>query len=366
MKAAQESQSLLTAERDEDTEESKEISHEKTDNTEDKWSTVYGICSAMIVCAFISISAASVQMLRQSIPDLELNSFRTFVPLVLTTVTLLTKRKLPSVPEKGFGFVVGWSISTGSQCVLMYISVNYLPLGTSQSLIMTTSLAVGAVLFCIFLKEKISGFTLLGMLMAVLGIIFVIQLETLFGRNLNGEETGKETSLNKTTDDQTNIARSQLSMGDIGFKTVLFGFTFAVLSGICRATDSLTIKYLSTRINIIENIWNILFWSFMNQFLLFVTIMYFFESITYPQTITQVVWILAHGVSYLSSVAILHCGHYKTERNHICYSFEFVYNFIHAAWTIHISEEYSTRTSKLDRRYWNCAGYLWFNYHLSA
>ena len=164
MKAAQELQSLLSAETEEDTTENKDTSHEKTDHNEDKLSTARGICSVMILCAFISLSAASVQMLRQSIPDLELNSFRTFVPFVLTSLVLAAKRKLPSVPDKGFGFVVGWSITTRSQSVLMYISVNYLPLRKSQSLIMTTSLKTGTVLFYIFLKEKISGFKFLGIL----------------------------------------------------------------------------------------------------------------------------------------------------------------------------------------------------------
>ena len=116
MKAAQELQSLLSAETGEDTEENKETSHEKTDSTEDKWSTASGICSVMILCAFISVSAASVQMLKESIPDLELNSFRTFVPFVLTTLVLAAKRKLPSVPDKGFGYVVGWSITTVKVC----------------------------------------------------------------------------------------------------------------------------------------------------------------------------------------------------------------------------------------------------------
>ena len=61
MKAAQESQSLLNAETEEDTTENKETGHEKTDHIEDKLSTARGICSAMILCAFISLSAASVQ-----------------------------------------------------------------------------------------------------------------------------------------------------------------------------------------------------------------------------------------------------------------------------------------------------------------
>ena len=234
----------------------------------------------------------------KSISDLELNSFRTFVPFVLTTLVLATKRKLPSVPDKGFGFVVGWSLTTESQSVLMYISVNYLPLGTLQSLIMTTSLTAGTLPFYIFLKEKISGFKLLGILMAVLGIIFVNQPEVLFNRQFNSGKNKKEILLNKTVEDGTNIQRSQLSMEHITFTTASFGFTFAVLSGICRAADSLILKYLSNNMSIIDNIWSILFWSFMNRFLLSVTIMYFLETFTHPRTISQVVWSLTHGVSY--------------------------------------------------------------------
>ena len=50
----------------------------------------------------------------------------------------------------------------------------------------------------------------------------------------------------------------------------------------------------------------------------------------------------------LSRVAILYHCHSKAERKYIHCSFEFIYNFIHGTWTIHISEEYSARTSKLD------------------
>ena len=87
-------------------------------------------------------------------------------------------------------------------------------------------------------------------------------------------------------------------MEHVTFATGLFDFTFAVLSGICRAADSLVLKYLSNNMSIIENIWSILFWSFVNQFLLYVTIMYFLETFTRPQTISQVVWSFTHGVSY--------------------------------------------------------------------
>ena len=117
--------------------------------------------------------------------------------------------------------------------------------------------------------------------MAVLGIIFVIQPEALFDRQFNNGENEKETSLNKTVEEGINIPKSQLSMEHVTFATGLFGFTFAVLSGICRAADSLILKYLSNNMSIIENIWSILFWSFMNQFLLSVTIMYFLETFTY-------------------------------------------------------------------------------------
>ena len=163
---------------------------------------------------------------------------------------------------------------------------------------MTTSLTAGTVLFYIFLKEKISGFKFLAILMAVWGIIFVIQPEALFNRQFNSGENKKEILLNKTLEDGKNIQRSQLSMEHVTVAAGLFGFTFAVLSGICRAADSLSLKYLSNNMNIIENIWSILFWSFINQFLLSVTIMYFLETFTYPQTISQVVWSFTHGVSY--------------------------------------------------------------------
>ena len=52
MKAAQESQSLLSAETEEDTTKNKETGHEKTDHIEDKLSSARGTCSFMILCAF--------------------------------------------------------------------------------------------------------------------------------------------------------------------------------------------------------------------------------------------------------------------------------------------------------------------------
>ena len=134
--------------------------------------------------------------------------------------------------------------------------------------------------------------------MAVLGIIFVIQPEALFDRQFSSGQNEKEILLNKTVKDGTSIQRSQFSMEHITFTTALFGFTFAVLSGICRAADSLILKYLSNNMSIIELFWSILFWSFVNQFLLSVTIMYSLETFTYPQTISQVVWSFTHGVSH--------------------------------------------------------------------
>ena len=68
----------------------------------------------------------------------------------------------------------------------------------------------------------------------------------------------------------------------------------------------------------------------------------------------------------LSGVAIFYHCHSKTEKKYIYYSFEFIYNFIHGTWTIHISEEYSTRTSKLDRSCWNCASFVWIDDNIST
>ena len=53
----------------------------------------------------------------------------------------------------------------------------------------------------------------------------------------------------------------------------------------------------------------------------------------------------------LSRVAILYHCRSKAERKYTHCSFEFIYNFIHGTWTILISEEYSARTSKVDRSF---------------
>ena len=160
----------------------------------------------------------------------------------------------------------------------------------------------------------------------------------------------------------TNIQSAQLSMEHSTFATALFGFTFAVLSGICRAADSLILKYLSNNMSIIENIWSILFWSFRNQFLLSVIIMYFLETFTYLASCLE---FYSRGL-LLPRVAILYHCHSKAERKYIHCSFEFIYNFIHGTWTIHISEEYSARTSKLDRSCWNCASFMWIDDHIGT
>ena len=75
------------------------------------FNTIKGIASTLGCAICFSVSATSVQLLERRIPDLELNTFRNAIPLVLYAVVFLLMQKWPVIERGKIGITFLYGVT---------------------------------------------------------------------------------------------------------------------------------------------------------------------------------------------------------------------------------------------------------------
>ena len=144
---------------------------------------ISGLLALVFIAILDTVSLSSVQLLEKRIPDFELNTFRSASPLVFYFLGMPITRKWPLIPRTHLLTAFFYVLLSFVWPITVFIGVTFLPLTTVQCVMQTTNIAIGVVMFYIFLKETISIQILVSALVAICGVIMVIQPDFIFNHN---------------------------------------------------------------------------------------------------------------------------------------------------------------------------------------
>ena len=166
------------------------------------FNTIKGISCALGVAICFSFSATCVQLLERRIPDLELNTFRNAIPLVLYVIVFLLMRRWPVIERGKIGITFLYTVVSFMNGTFLFIAVSLLPAAAAMTTCSATFLIFSLFTFSLCWDENI---TLKNCVFAVLcasGVVLVIQpwmSQIEYTRNGNST-TAALNNLSTTTD----------------------------------------------------------------------------------------------------------------------------------------------------------------------
>ena len=201
--------------------------------------TLLGLILTILSVGVACISSVFVQLLERRIPDFYLNMFRYATALVCSLAGLIKIRAWPTVPRDLILATFCYSVLLFSMTIGKFISCTLLPVATVQSMIMTTRITSGILIFAVFLKEQITLKRVLSVGLCVSGVILIIQPVFIFAgkvRHITGNETLNLISQERNiTTDASTEEHSSNGLGAIGY-------ALAIMSGLSCSGDMVLLK----------------------------------------------------------------------------------------------------------------------------
>ena len=250
---------------------------------------------AMFVCGYIcvfvwpfmtAVSTVCVQALERRIPDFELDMVRFLCAFLLCSCGFVARQANPIV--KGKDDIVALVLCSVTEFVLIsckYIAVTSIPLVTSQALIDSTLLIVGFFAFLVILNEKPTKIKTVSVLLALVGILLVLQPEFLF----HGEESEDfPTSTSSAKSDKRRNASLNTAIC----------YLLAIVTGLFGVAKMLVVKKYSEFFQSQSNMWRAVFWSSLSGTLWSLPIMGITENPVLPNSITDALLMTGHVTMY--------------------------------------------------------------------
>ena len=263
--------------------------NEKEGNTDKKsptnWEKLKGSASVLVSVLMEVISATCVQLLRRSIPDMELNTMRFATAFILISTIFLLQRKLPKVPILEIPYVLCFTVLLVVNTIGLFIPVTYLSLTTAESVSITSLIISGMFLYWTFWDDQITLKAALFAALCVIGVTLVIQPKVLF--------TGKHNHLNST---QNSTTENTPYIENSTTATAFLGYGLAVLYGTACSLAGLLIK---RRPYFTDHITQVIFWAFMLGTIISAVVMVTFEKVRFPDNGYQWFLIILHCLPFV-------------------------------------------------------------------
>ena len=240
------------------------------------------VVAALLHVVCIVISATNVQLLQNGIPDWELNVFTSGMAFLASTGYLIASQKWPTVTREEWLSVTLYSIITLIWPISLFIDVRLLPIGTVESIVQTSNIALGIVLFYFCLGEKPTLFLMLSAVLCVSGVILVVQPEYIF----HHKNKNNQTSQQKENYYEVDVKDDHL---------YIVRYIFPVITGASLALDLTLVKkipYLSNNMSVV------LFWAFLSNTIVSAILMLIFETMVLPHDPWDILYIFLHCLSY--------------------------------------------------------------------
>ena len=239
-----------------------------------------GLCATFFYLLCIVTSASSVQLLQHRMADFELNSITCGSAAVISSIGLLLTRKWPVIERKQIVWTLMYSMCNFVWPISLYIDVRLLPVAMVECIVQTTSICAGIFLFWIFLKEKPRFFLLISAILCISGVILVIQPNCLF-------DNKQSTFVNNTTEPM------EITKGKVHHLLHVLKYCLPLVTGLTLPVDVLILKKRP-----VEHMAEVLFWSFIINAFLSITLMLIFGKVTLPNNWYDVMYITLHCLFY--------------------------------------------------------------------
>ena len=277
--------------------------------------TIKGIVLLSLGTFFASTSRICVQALERSVPDFELNSMRCGFAMVGMILYHLVTRTFPVVKVTNI-FPVGMvNVLTNVSTLAFYVSVTFIPLATSESLLMTSGMISGMVLFKICNKEKIKWDKMIAVPLCIVGVFLILQPPIIFSQNSNHEIT-KDTSLETYSNKNAlldNISTNTVSVDNISSNQTagrnissnetfgvlaILGNILAVFAGLLTSVQISVVKHYNDFFTT-HNLLISLSWSYVTGTVLSLIPMLIWEDPVIPNTEKDILLVIAHAGTYV-------------------------------------------------------------------
>ena len=286
------------------------------------------VFSAMIL---FSVSGTCVQLLERRIPDLELNTFRTGVPLVFYFVGILILRRWPVIERSKIAATLAYSQGVSGSGFSQFVAVSFLPAAAAYCLCCTSGIVWGIIIFALCANERVTCHKVLFAGLGVCGVTLVVQPwihyqkgiiendnvtignlyqlnKTLCIESLNHQNEDQVNALTQTNitlceeNETKSLKRPQANgRGKLGHKrgsvrlmSDIFGYTTAASIGIFLGLYVIVLKR-NPYIN--EHPLETLFWGWNFSTTVSVVLMFIFETPVLPSNWFDFAMVIIHGVT---------------------------------------------------------------------
>ena len=285
MEGKTEGTTLLSAAVDKD--DAKNDDHDKYQTS--RISKAKGI-AAMFGFLFLgTASRVAVQALNRAIPDFELNAMRCGFSLVCMVVYFIVTLTLPTVPRQAIKPVFIFSVLSNLLTLFMYIALTFIPLATSECLLLTSYMTSALIVFKIVNKEPITWDKMVAVPLCMTGVILVVQPDFIF-------HSVTMTTTNVTVAGNTTVVSH--NPREETFVTSFLGYILAIATGLTFTLEIATAKYYDVFLNQDNQLISFT-WSYFTGTLMSIVPMLVFETPVFPHTILEGVLVFIHVGCYV-------------------------------------------------------------------
>ena len=172
----------------EESEEDKDLL-DKEEDRPTRFQSFKGIVATFVGEFLFILSGACVQLLERRIQDFELNTFRNGIPLIVHTIVVMTTRKWPAIKRDKIGVTFLYTVVTFTNGFLFFVSITFLPASTVSSVVITSVITFGLIIFSLFADNRVTVKTVLFAALCVGGVILVIQPWSGYSEQLTDAKT---------------------------------------------------------------------------------------------------------------------------------------------------------------------------------
>ena len=137
--------------------------------------TVKGIIAAVVIVILFASSATAVQLLERRIPDMELNTFRSAAPFVMSAILTLIPRELPLIGRDEILATVLYTVDIFIAALFYFVAISMLPAAVAACVAYTSMMISALFIFSLCWNEKITTRNVMFALISVPGVVMVIQ-----------------------------------------------------------------------------------------------------------------------------------------------------------------------------------------------
>ena len=271
---------------------------ENKNNGQTLFITFKGISATFSAVILYTISVTCVQLLERRIPDMELNTFRLGVPLLLYILGLMIVRRWPVIEKSEIWATLAFVSAASGSGLCAYVAVTLLPASTVSCLSCTSTILFGLFLFSLCWNERVTVKQTVFASLCAAGVILIIQ--PWIGLKQMHSKNGREPSQldNYFHDHGNNNTYNIQLIGDqiepIEATYQIAGYIAAVGSGLCVALEVLVVKrnpYLN------DHPLEILFWGWTFGTLVSIALMFIIETPVLPSNWFDTTMVFIHSAT---------------------------------------------------------------------